>query len=120
MELILINERLRDRVVIKPGFDWLSFFSVSVYGLPHLLRKQYDVFFWVLVVNIFAAFMVITYIIANQPISYIFYIIHIAISIPLGVFGKKLYCKSLLGKGYNFLDEDFGAVMEYKKKWNIV
>ena len=122
MELSLIHQEKRDRQIIKTTFDWPSFFSIWIMGIPHFLRGQIIigvVFFVLGVLSIFVDMAAKTEA-ESLLIIVSFLIFALVISIYFGMVGRKQHVKFLLARGYYFEDENSEVVMHYKQKWNIL
>lgn len=121
MEMTLINEAMKDEKTIKTGFDWPSFFSFLILGIPHILRGQYDIGITFLVIGVASFFIPEP---ANEGDAIFIGVTilagGVALMIYMGNVGRRLYTKHLLKNGYTFKNEDSEIVRHYKQKWNIL
>lgn len=123
MEFNLINEAIKDRKTVKTSFDWPSFFSFWIYGIPHFLRGQNKIGILLIVIGIIST--VFLYLPgateAEQAITALGSIIFsLSLSIYMGRNGRKLFTKHLLAAGYSFEDEQSEVVNHYKRQWGIM
>jgi len=121
-ELIMLNEQKRDQRIIKIGFDWPSFFSAWICGIPHFIRGQTTIGIMLLVLSLgsYLPFM------SNMSegelafASLTLLIFFVGLSIYMGSNGRKLLVKHLLENNYKFEDESSELVDKMKKKWGII
>jgi hypothetical protein len=122
MTFYLINEKKKDRRLIKTSFDWPAFFSPWIIGVPHFLRGQ---------TNIGVIFVVLTLIswlpflgnFSEEEIGFMslfMLVFFIGLSIYMGLNGRKLLAKHLLQDGYSFENEKLEVVTHYKNKWGML
>jgi hypothetical protein len=126
MNLVLINAQKRDRRVVKTGYDWPSFFSTMIFGIPHFIRGQNILGSIFLVLGIASA---IIFAFMSPPeddgwtaffTNLIGFGFGLGLAIYMGTVGRRLYVKSLIECGYVFENEDSEFTKHYKSKWGIL
>lgn len=121
LEISLVNEALRDKISIKTSYDWPAFWSPFIFGIPHLLRKQYDLGAAFLLMSIAGFFIPIPEDDVGLIVTFLLIFgFYLALMIYMGSIGRRLYCKYLISKEYQFESEESEIVSHYKSKWGIM
>ena len=127
MKVTLTSESEFDVRDVTVGFDWPSFFSGWIFGIPHFFRGMYAFPIGFSVI----AFLMTLETLVNYTTDRVEYreaenlgllltlVLYLILSIYLGIKGSELHAKHLLRKGYVFEAPDSEEVKHAKARWQI-
>ena len=121
MYVKLQNDLTHDVKVLKVGFDWLAFFSVFLFGIPHLIRGLYTVGALLLGWSLAGMFMPMEDMTAEEAgvVVLLSLVVSVGVGIYLGKTGRAQHVKRLLAKGYRFSEPDGEITQTAKTLWGI-